>query len=154
MLIWFVVGMIVLSIIIFKYYGKNRESDFFKLTKKLAHQGNPRDQINLAMMYYQGNGVHKDFTKAIEWAEKAAMQGSSDALFAMGIMYTNKNDLKAFESYLQSAIQGNINAKEMTGLMYKEGRGVKQDYTKAFEWIQKAAMQDHVIAQNQLGVMY
>ena len=38
--------------------------------------------------------------------------------------------------------------------MYEDGRGVKQDYFKAFEWWQKAAEQENALAQSGLGVMY
>ena len=40
------------------------------------------------------------------------------------------------------------------GLMYANGEGVKQDYFKAVEWIQKAAEQGNAEAQNKLGFMY
>lgn len=40
------------------------------------------------------------------------------------------------------------------GLIHYEGRGVRQDYKKAFEWFTKAANQGDSGAQNILGVMY
>lgn len=38
--------------------------------------------------------------------------------------------------------------------MYKEGRGVRQDYAKAMEWYKKAANQGDSDAQLNLGIMY
>ena len=38
--------------------------------------------------------------------------------------------------------------------MYGEGKGVRQDYTKAREWYQKAADQGDAYAQNNIGAMY
>ena len=154
MLIWFVVGAIVLSVIAFKYYGRNRESDSFKLMEKLASQGDARAQINLAMMYYGGTGVRQDLLKAIEWAEKPARQGNAEALFVMGMMHTQKNDAKAFEFYLQSANQGYPSAQNMVGLSYKEGRGVQQNYAKAFEWYTRSANQGNAQAQFNHSRMY
>ncbi|MBF4490659.1 sel1 repeat family protein [Psychrobacter sp. N25K4-3-2] len=154
MLIWFVVGAIVLSVIAFKYYGSNRGSDSFKLMKRLASQGDARAQINLAMMYYGGTDVRQDLAKAIEWAEKPARQGNAEALFVMGVMHTQKNDAKAFEFYLQSANQSYPSAQNMVGLAYKEGRGVQQDYAKALEWVQKAANQGYPSAQYELSLMH
>jgi TPR repeat protein len=40
------------------------------------------------------------------------------------------------------------------GVMYKNGRGVAQDYAAAVNWYRKAADQGHAGAQNNLGVMY
>ena len=39
-------------------------------------------------------------------------------------------------------------------LCIQNGKGVKQDYKKAFEWYEKAATQGIAEAQNNLGVMY
>ena len=38
--------------------------------------------------------------------------------------------------------------------MYREGRGIKQNYTEAVKWYKKAAQQGDDVAQNNLGVMY
>ena len=38
--------------------------------------------------------------------------------------------------------------------MYRKGEGVKQDYSKAREWYEKAAKQEHAGAQYNLGIMY
>ena len=38
--------------------------------------------------------------------------------------------------------------------MYADGTGVQKDETKAFEWMQKAAVQGQALAQNNLGGMY
>ena len=38
--------------------------------------------------------------------------------------------------------------------MYYSGKGVRQDYKKAFEWFEKAASQVDPSAQFNLGVMY
>jgi len=40
------------------------------------------------------------------------------------------------------------------GEAYYSGEGVPQDCIQAFQWFQKAAEQDHVVAQLSLGVMY
>ena len=38
--------------------------------------------------------------------------------------------------------------------MYSDGKGVRQDYTKAFEWYQKAADQGNGIGKFNLGTLY
>lgn len=38
-------------------------------------------------MYYQGNGVLKDFKKAAYWFEKAAKQGNAYAQYSLGLLY-------------------------------------------------------------------
>jgi TPR repeat protein len=38
--------------------------------------------------------------------------------------------------------------------MYRDGRGVTQDYAAAMSWFRKAADQANVFAQEKLGTMY
>ena len=38
-------------------------------------------------MYAEGQGVKQDYAKAVEWYQKAADQGQSDAQYNLGIMY-------------------------------------------------------------------
>jgi len=39
----------------------------FSQTKQLANQGNASAQYNLGVMYYKGDGVPQDRSKATEW---------------------------------------------------------------------------------------
>lgn len=59
-----------------------------------------------------------------------------------------------FAKYEALAEQGHAGAQYNTGLDYQDGTGVRQNYTKAHEWHQKAANQGHAGAQNMLGSMY
>ena len=38
-------------------------------------------------MYYNGDGVLKDYKQALKWFTKAAEQGYADAQYNLGIMY-------------------------------------------------------------------
>ena len=69
----------------------------------------------------------------------------------------------AFESVLNEAVvalsqekaeQGDANAQFMLGNMYRQGKGVSQDYKQAVSWYRKAADQGLAKAQLMLGVMY
>ena len=44
-----------------------------------ANRGDATAQINLAHMYYKGDGVAQDYTEAVKWYRKAADQGNADA---------------------------------------------------------------------------
>ena len=45
--------------------------------------GNPSAQYNPAIMYIKGEGVRPDRQKAMEWFEKAATNGSTEAQEAL-----------------------------------------------------------------------
>ena len=42
---------------------------------------------NLGELYYNGEGVAKNYAKAREWYEKAAAAGNTDAMFNLGVLY-------------------------------------------------------------------
>lgn len=60
----------------------------------------------------------------------------------------------AYELLLPLAEAGDAKAQNFLGFMYHEGKGVKQDNTKALMWYQKAAEQGMANAQYSLGVLY
>ena len=61
----------------------------FKETFQVAKQGNAKAQYNLGGMYYNGQGVRKDYAQAIQWYRKAAEQGIAQAQYNLGVMYAN-----------------------------------------------------------------
>lgn len=52
------------------------------------------------------------------------------------------------------AEQGDPDAQFRLGYRYKSGRGIKQNYKKAVEWLTKAAIQGHSNAQYSLGACF
>ncbi len=59
----------------------------------------------------------------------------------------------SFEEIKALAEQGDANAQYTLGSMYAEGLGVPKDYTKAREWLEKAAAQGNAYAQATLGMI-
>ena len=114
-------------------------------------------QYNLGSMYNQGLGVDKNFTKAAEWIEKAALEGDINAQYALGNFYilgrgVDQNISEAFEWYLKAALQGHAVAQFNLGEMYDQGVGVDQNSREAFGWHIKAAQQGYKEAQFNVGV--
>lgn len=69
-------------------------------------------------MYYNGDGVSKDYKECLKWYCKAAEQGDIDAQFSLGNMYyygegVNLNYEKALDWYSEAAEQGHEEAFEM-----------------------------------------
>ena len=49
---------------------------------------------------------------------------------------------------------GNLEAQYVLGNCYMVGKGVEQDYTKAFEWLNKASLQGNHNGQYLMGICY
>ncbi len=119
-----------------------------KWFRQAAEQGMAKAQYNLALCYYNGKGIEKDYVKATEWYSKAAEQGYAEAQHNLGACYYNgkgvENDsVKAAEWYLKAAEQGHANAQYELGYMYEQGYGVEQNDVKAEEWYTRAAEKGH-----------
>jgi TPR repeat protein len=72
-----------------------------------------------------------------------------------GVSASNESDyVTVFEVSLPLAEQGNVNAQFSVGYLYKNGKGVTQDYSEAVRWFRAAAEQGHTEAQVNLGTMY
>ena len=44
-------------------------------------------QVNLGLMYRNGQGVPQDYAEAVQWYRKAAEQGDATAQLSLGLMY-------------------------------------------------------------------
>lgn len=93
-----------------------------------ADGGDAKAEFDLGTMYYIGQGVPQDYSKAVMWWRRAADQGYAETQMA------------PFVSTL--------------GFMYDTGQGVPQDYAEAIKWYRKAADQGYAKGQSQLGAMY
>ena len=122
----------------------NSDPDFSG-TLKAAKQGKAEAQYNLGLMYDNGQGVNKDYTKAVYWFSKAAEQGRADAQYILGLMYyegqgVNKDYTKAVYWHTKAAEQGYAEAQLILGLMYLNGVGVAKDMVLAYTWLNLAAI--------------
>ena len=98
---------------------------------------------SIGHIYRYGEGVEQDYTKALEWYNKAANAGNDSAMYSIGYMYdygegVEQDYSKALEWYNKAANAGNSAAINNIGYMYEFSEGVEQDYSKALEWYNKA----------------
>jgi hypothetical protein len=116
--------------------------------------GTPAEQYKLGNVYYQGNGVTKDYMKAIEWFRKAAEQGMPEAQYMTGTMYDRgegvpQDFVKAVAWYSKAGEQGYVAAQYQLGNKYASGEGVPQNYTEAYVWFSLAAAAGHENARTE-----
>jgi len=140
-------------------FNKKEFDTAYQLFFELADKGIAEAQINLGMMFENGQGVPQDYGKAVRWYRHAADQGLIKAQYNLGLMYAygkgvDKDPIEAIKWYRLAVDQGLIQAQTALGLMYKKGDGVTQDFKEAAKLYQLAAEQGDPDAQYQLGLMY
>lgn len=174
----FKIALIVLSVFLsgsaFAGYAEGlaayKNGDYEKSISEfrpLAEQGEAIPQLFLGDFYYNGQGVEKDVTQAVQWYQKAAEQGNAAGQITLAKVYYfglngKKEPVKALEWFRKAAEKGNGEAQLMVGAFYYDGdsvTGIKQDFPQAFEWLSKASKSDEdngiISAANYyLGQMY
>ena len=84
--------------------------------EKAAEFGNSNALSCLAICYFQGKGVEKNYADAVEYCKKAASLGNCISMRYLGDCYENgngveKNYSKAIEYYEKAIELGNEEAK-------------------------------------------
>lgn len=140
------------------YYEK-----ILELYERAARQGNAEAQHEVAMIYYNGLGVERDYRKGIEWDEKAAKQNYLIAKLVLASVYSENNagpdnpitdPQKALYWYQQASLQGSSSADFSVGMSYYYGNGTTVDYQKALVYLNKSADAGNIQALTALGNFY
>lgn len=120
-----------------------------------AELGDDTAQCNLAVCYFNGNGVQRNYTEAFKWYSKAAEQGNYQAKFSLGNCFyyglgCQKNYQRAFEIFKEYAEDGQDSAKFNLAICYQYGHGTTKDISKAKALLQELADKGDSKAQQQL----
>ena len=119
----------------------------------------PHDYVEahyaIAMLYWQGQGVPRDFRKSYEWLLKAANLNHAGAQAKLGHLYTDgvavpRDFNMAFEWYSKAAKQGDIDGQYNLGIFYLNGWGTEQDTTMAKMYLTAASAQGDEAAEQAL----
>ena len=94
-------------------YARGDYATALREWQPLAEQGDPSAQFYLGLLYENGDGVPRDFSKAREWYQKAAAQGEAKAQFYLGMQsaYGEGGPMDLVQAYMwYSLAAGNGNA--------------------------------------------
>eukprot|EP01091_Cochliopodium_minus_P013181 TRINITY_DN417_c0_g1_i1.p1 TRINITY_DN417_c0_g1~~TRINITY_DN417_c0_g1_i1.p1 ORF type:complete len:406 (+),score=147.00 TRINITY_DN417_c0_g1_i1:78-1295(+) len=113
---------------------------------------------NLADIYLLGNKkIKKNLPKAIEYFEKSAELGNTDAMFSLYKIYMHlgKNTIKALE-YLERASEfGDEDSTYILAQIYENGKNeINRDINKAIAFYQKASELGNISSLVKLGTIY
>jgi TPR repeat protein len=108
--------------------------------EELVSKGNPGAEYVMAMGHQQGwLGLHKDPTLAFELYRKAAAQGWTRAILAVGDGYykgegVRQDKAEAFKWLKQATDQGDPIGASYMAWMYERGEVVQKDIVEAYAW--------------------
>jgi TPR repeat protein len=110
----------------------------------MAERGNARAQFFLAQIYLNGNGMPRDYARALKWAIAAADQKDPEAQFTLGEIYESgkgvpQDFVQAHMWYSLSASTGDEQAiRRKAELEIKKMTGAQIEQSKQLElkWIE------------------
>jgi len=110
----------------------------------------------IAMLYWQGQGVPRDFHKSYEWLIKAANMNHAGAQVKLGYLYTDgvavpQDFNMAFEWFSKAAKQGDMDGQYNLGIFYLNGWGTEQDTSMAKMYLAAASDQGNEAAEQALA---
>ena len=119
-----------------------------KWYRKAADEGDATALWCVASLFYNGHGVLKDFSKALELARKSADRGSLAAQNLIGTLFEKgghglvQDYGKAMASYQKASEKGDAFAKCNIGCLFYYGRGQMPNEVDATKWFNTAAELD------------
>ncbi len=124
-------------------YYRGDYATALKELQPIAQKGHPAAQINLGIMYEEGQGVPQDYAEALKWYRRAVRQDYAEGQFRLGGMYAAgkgvpQNTAEAVKWYRQAAAQRDTEAMQVLGIIHFKGQGVAKDPIQAFMWYELA----------------
>ena len=148
----------------------------FQQLHQAAQHGSRPAEFALGTLYENGQGVLRDYSKAVYWWSKASAQKKRTAKPVANYDTRRAINREIGRQWIQEAIMstpggaqawaksvslwekaaalGDVKAEKRLALAYDDGLGVPQSYAKGAYWYQKAAAQGDVNAENSLGDAY
>ncbi|KAF9352972.1 hypothetical protein BGX26_009247 [Mortierella sp. AD094] len=117
--------------------------------------------INVGQMYENGHGVPQEYSKAVDWYQKAANQGHAIAQHNLGSMYkcgqgVAQDHFKAVEWYQKAASQGEVVAQKDLGEMYADVPAIRNESldldTDSNMWFNVRASSSEMIIQKDIDM--
>lgn len=124
-----------------------------------ARGGDPKAQLEVAILYAKGDGVVQDYATAATWFRAAAEQGAPRAQYDLGVLYERGRGVPADPAqavawYRKSAENNYSLAQYNLAVAYTKGDGTAQDFAQAASWYRRAAQQGVIPAMVNLAILY
>lgn len=149
---------------------------------RAAVQGDAAAQTRLALCYFEGKGVSKDYKEAIKWFRKAAELGNADAAHHLGLCYSggygvdtdydqalrwhliaaqrgkrykHEDKIEISPKLMMLTLNGDAGCQLIVGQIYRHGFCCfPKNEAAAMWWFRKAAEQGHASSQYELAFGY
>ncbi|MDH5670027.1 MAG: sel1 repeat family protein [Nitrospira sp.] len=135
-------------------YQAGKYQEAFERYRDLAEQGSATSQLALAGMLAEGLGTTRNLEESEIWYGRAAAAGLSEAQYRLGYVHFHRKEYDgALVYYEKAASQGHLQALWRLAWLYREGKGVSVDSSRAYELFCEAAKRGHIFAKRDMALM-
>lgn len=136
-----------------------KQAQALKYYLQAAQTNNPEAQVQMAMLYMEGELVPHNLEQSYYWLNKAAQQHNALGQLLLGRLYqsnqfSKKDAQQAIYWLTQAAKQDNRVALEFLGDTYRDAILVPKDLKKALYWYRKSAKLGNNSALLQVALFY
>lgn len=145
--------------ILAEHLRKTQPEEAFTWFSAAANRGFVPAMTQVGLMYSNGAGVERDFSKAVYWFQQASDQGDAAAKFCLAECRLNgrgtARDEKGAVQLLQEAVAaGDLRAMNLLGRCYHNGIGIPKNFEEAVRLFTKASDLGFLDALGNLGILY
>lgn len=137
--------------------GVNRSpEEALRWYRRATEAGDMQGAFALALAYLRGDGVKADPEAARHLLQQVAQKNHAGALYELGMLDLEgelQNPARAADYFARAAGLGHAEANYALALLYKAGRGITADRTKAAFLMKRAADLDLIAAQVEYAIM-
>jgi TPR repeat protein len=131
----------------------------FAMIQAEADGGSAEALITLGGFYAEGVGVQRNYSKARECYEKAALSGVAEGVYNVGVcwetgMGSEADPARAAEYFRRAAEMNLPQALFKMSVILDSGAGVSRDENASIDYMEKAALAGHPDAASIMGLTY
>ena len=152
-------GVVSAGMFLARELRRTEPKDSFNWYYYASAQGEPKAMTQVGLMYSNGKGVEKDFSKAFSWFQRASDSGDTMGKTCLAECYLNGKGTVRDEPrgvvLLQEAVaKGNLVAMDNLGHCYQKGIGTKANPEEAARLFRLASDGGDLDSLGNLGVLY
>jgi uncharacterized protein len=129
----------------YHYLAEGRKPEAAEMFRRSAEQGNYEAANRLCWMYYNADGIPRDYSEAAKWFRVVAEKGSrpTTEISTLGYLYyaglgVPQDFNAALILFRRAAEQNDVPADYFLGDAYEKGNGVTKDKVAACVWYLEA----------------
>jgi len=129
-----------------------------ELMEEAANYGNSTAMYNLGIIYWNGDGVPKNKEKSVQWFEKSAMKGNTNAFNIIKSVYSEIDpencDYRYFSIFKNIADAGYYEGMLRTYENYCNGTGTEVNIDEGMKYLERAVIDEYPRACHEMANCY